>query len=55
MGVRGFAEYAEDAAYLASVKELAESFRDTSAPEITLRFDEVFGKDTHSAALAFQG
>jgi hypothetical protein len=44
----------EDQAYLASVEELAESFRDTSAPEIAMRFDVVFGKGTHSLRSLFK-
>ena len=44
----------EDQAYLASVKELAESFRDTSAPEMAMRFDVVFGKGTHSLRSLFK-
>ena len=50
----GVRESAEDAAYLASVKELAEAFRDASAPEITLRFGEAFGKDTHTVRSLFK-
>jgi len=55
VGVReGSKNNEEEQAYLASVKELAESFRDTSAPEMAMRFDVVFGKGTHSLRSLFK-
>jgi alpha-amylase/alpha-mannosidase (GH57 family) len=44
----------EDAAYLASVNELTEAFRNTSASQIALLFDEAFGEDTHSLRSLFK-
>ncbi len=36
------------------MKELADAFRDASVPEITLRFDEAFGKDAHTLGSLFK-